>query len=142
MKKTQAKINLSPALEQQLLVLSREHETFKNQYDGLRGKKFQAQMTATLETNENNNIYRVVDEANLPEKPAFPNRVQIILLGIAAGIGLGIGAAFGREFLDTTLSSEDEVAKVLNLPVLGTISEIPQKAPRLLIEAGQMPKSA
>jgi polysaccharide chain length determinant protein (PEP-CTERM system associated) len=142
MKKIQAKLNLSPALEQQLLVLSREHDTFKSQYDSLRGKKFQAQMTATLETNENNNIYRVVDEANLPEKPTFPNRVQMILLGIAAGFGLGIGAAFGREFLDTTLSSEDEVTKVLNLPVLGTISEIPPKAPRLLVEAGQMPKSA
>jgi polysaccharide chain length determinant protein (PEP-CTERM system associated) len=138
----QAKLNLAPALEQELMALSREHEVLKQQYTSLEGKKFQAQMTANLETNRNSDIYKVIDEANLPEKPSFPTSMHIAMMGLGAGIVLGIGAAFSREFLDTTLGSEDEVAGVLGLPVLVSISEIPKKQPRRSRRLGRLAKSA
>jgi len=124
------------------MALSREHEALKQQYSSLQGKKFQAQMTPNLEANKNSDTYRVIDEANLPESPAFPNRVQIALMGLGAGVVLGIGAAFGRELLDNTLGSEDEVAAVLKLPVLVSISEIPKKQPRRPIGSIGTRKSA
>jgi capsular polysaccharide biosynthesis protein len=55
---------------------------------------------------------------------------------------LGIGAAFGRELLDTTLGSEDEVASILKLPTLAIISEISGKEPKRLVGMSNMPKSA
>jgi len=137
----QAKLNLAPALEQELRVLSRERDTLNQQYTSLQGKKFQAQMTATLEANESGDAYIVIDEANLPENPLPPTRIQIILLGMGAALVLGIGAAFGRELFDTTLNSEDEVAAVLKLPALATISEISPKETKNMITIGRMAKS-
>jgi uncharacterized protein involved in exopolysaccharide biosynthesis len=141
-KNYQSRLNMAPALEQQFMGLSREYEIIKQQYANLQSKKFQAQMTTDLETGKNNDIYRIVDEANLPEAPAFPNRAQIVLLGLGGGLVLGIGAAFGRELMDSTLSGEEETTTLLKLPVLASISEIPQKEPRRLIQAGGLSKSA
>jgi polysaccharide biosynthesis transport protein len=138
----QNRLNLAPALEQEFMGLSREYEILKQQYSDLQRQKFQAETTANLESGKNRDVYRIIDEANLPEKPAFPNRMQIILLGFGAGLVLGIGAAFGRELLDSTLGSEDEAAAILKLPVLVSISEIPPKEPRRLFRIGGMAKSA
>lgn len=141
MKRFQARLNLAPALEQELLALKREYETLNQQYASLQGKKFQAQMTTSLETNKSGDAYKVIDEANLPEKPLFPNRIHIVLMGLSAGFILGLGAALGRELLDTTLGSEDEIAVILKLPTLAVISEIPKKEPKALA-ANQLIKSA
>ena len=63
-------------------------------------------------------------------------------MGLGAGLAVGIGAALARDLLDTTLNSEDEVAAVIKLPVLATISEVPKKQPRRLIGSFGMRKSA
>ena len=65
------------------------------QYSNLWNKKFQSAMTTDLETDANVDTYKIIDPPNLPERPAFPNRVQIILIGLGAGLIVGIGAAFG-----------------------------------------------
>lgn len=128
----QERLNQAPAREQELMGLSRDLEVLRQQYGNLQNKRFQAQMTADMEKNKSNETYQVVDEANLPEKPAFPNKIQIALIGIGAGILFGTGAAFGREVVDSTLGSELETEAILQVPVLVTISEIPKKEQRLI----------
>jgi polysaccharide chain length determinant protein (PEP-CTERM system associated) len=123
----QSRLNLAPVLEQELSALTREYGTLKMQYESLQGKKFQSQMTANMESNKNSDTYKVIDEASLPEKPVSPNRMQIIGIGLIAGLALGVGSAFGRELLDNAFSSEDEVTTLLKIPVLATISEVTKK---------------
>ena len=138
----QARLNLAPALEQELTALNREYGTLKAQHDNLQAKKFQSQMTTDLETNRTNDTYRVIDEASLPEKPIFPNRIQIVGLGLIAGLVAGIGAAIGRELFDTTLANEEEVTALLKLPVLATISEVPGKGAKKPGRSARLMKSA
>lgn len=138
----QAKLNLAPTIEQQMLSLSREHEILKKQYESLTSKKFQAEMTAKLERDSATETYIVIDGANKPDKPAFPNRTHTILMGLGAGLVLGICAGFGRELLDTAIGGEDEAAAILKLPVLVCISEIPAKESKRLSAPGGMLKSA
>jgi polysaccharide biosynthesis transport protein len=138
----QSRLNLTPAIEQELMALTRERENLQKQYSNLQDKKFQSQMTANMETNRSEDTYTVIDPANLPERSSFPNRVQIIIMGLGAGFILGLGAALGREMLDTTLVGEEEASSVLNLPVLVSISEIPQKKSKKAVETGRMAKSA
>jgi polysaccharide chain length determinant protein (PEP-CTERM system associated) len=138
----QKRLNIAPELEQAYTELSREHDRLKQEYSNLQSKKFQAELTTSLETRKNSDTYKVIDEANLPEKPSFPDRRQIILMGIGAGFILGIGAAFGREFLDSTLGSEDEAVALLKLPVLVSISEIPKQEPGHILGVRGKVKSA
>ena len=103
----------------------READILRARYETLQKQKFSTEMATNVETDIRNETYRVIDEANLPVKPEAPNRLHMILIGIGGGLVLGIGAAYGREMLDTTIGSEQEVKRVLNLPVLATISTVP-----------------
>jgi polysaccharide biosynthesis transport protein len=122
-----SRLNRAPAVEQEMAALLREEEILKQQYFNLQNKKFSSQIATNADTDKKNEIYKIIDEPNLPVKPIFPNRIQYLLMGIGGGILLGMIAAFGRELLDTTIGSEKEAQSVLNLPVLATIFEIPKR---------------
>ena len=126
----QSRLNLAPSLDQELATLMREWDAAKTQYDNLQKQKFSTQMATTVEADKKNETYRIIDEANLPVKAEYPNRLQIVLLGICGGLVLGFGAAFGRELLDTTIASEEEAKRLLNLPVLVTIPTVPKEKKR------------
>ncbi len=120
----QNRLNLAPALEQQLLGLMREHDAQQKQAETLRTRKFNAQIAANAVSAQKNDIYRILDEASLPERPVFPTRLHIILMGIGISLIAGYGAALGREVLEPSLSSEDEVTAAFKIPVLASIPEI------------------
>jgi capsular polysaccharide biosynthesis protein len=105
----------------------RETNALRAQNDNLTKQKFSSQMATTVENDKRNEIYRIIDEANLPVKAEYPNRWQMILMGILGGLLVGIGVVFSRELLDATISSEEEAKKLLNLPVLVTIPVVPKE---------------
>jgi succinoglycan biosynthesis transport protein ExoP len=142
MKTYQGRLNQVPVLEQEFMNLSRDYDTLKQQYKDLQSKKFQSQLTTNLEGDTEKDKYRVIDEANLPWKPVFPDRMQVVMIGLVAGIAVGVGAAFGRELLDTTLSSEEDVTAILRLPTLATICEVSNENRRSLIGLTRKVKSA
>jgi polysaccharide biosynthesis transport protein len=124
----QSRLNLVPTVEQEMVSLEREHEFLKQQYASLQNKKFNTQMSANLETNKKNAIYKVIDEANLPGGPERPGRAMIALMGLAAGFCFGLGAVYGREYFDDTLSTGDDAQELLKIPVLVQIPEVPPRA--------------
>jgi len=70
------------------------------------------------------NFITVVESAALPSEPISPNVAQTVLLAAAIGLGLAVGGAVLIEFLDDTIKSADEVARITQLPVLGAIARI------------------
>jgi polysaccharide biosynthesis transport protein len=63
-------------------------------------------------------IRDLAEPALFASKPAV---VTNMLLGIAAGIVLGVSLAFLAEYLDTSVKSMEDIAKFLDVPVLGVI---------------------
>jgi polysaccharide biosynthesis transport protein len=55
-----------------------------------------------------------------------PRPVRSIALGLGVGLLLGLAAAFLWEAVDSRIRSEDEVADLLGLPLLGRIREQPR----------------
>jgi len=123
-----ARLNLAPALEQELATLMREQENAMERYDTLQKRKLSTEMATAVETGRRDETYRIIDEANLPFRAEYPNRTELVLIGLGAGFMLGIGAAFARELLDSTISTEEEAKKILNLPILATIPIIHGKS--------------
>ncbi|WP_010648195.1 YveK family protein [Oceanobacillus massiliensis] len=66
----------------------------------------------------------VLNEAQLSPnpKPVAPNPLLNIAIAIVLGAMVGIGIAFLIEYLDNSITTEDDVEKKLGLPVLGVIS--------------------
>ncbi|MCM3166374.1 YveK family protein [Peribacillus frigoritolerans] len=70
----------------------------------------------------------VLAKAEIKDNPApvKPNPIMNIAIAVVVGLMAGIGLAFLLEFLDTTIKDEDDIEKLLELPILGSIQKISQ----------------
>jgi len=120
----QSRVENVPKREQQLLSLTRDYENTKQNYQDLLKKKLEAQLAQNLEKRQEGEKFRVLDPANLPEKPFEPNRKKIIFLGIFGGLGLGIALAFLLESLFPAFYNIKPLQRSLDVPIIMTIPEI------------------
>lgn len=67
----------------------------------------------------------ILAEADMGEDPSpvSPQPLVNIAIGLILGALLGVGIAFLRAFLDKRITTEEEIEKHLDLPVLGTIAK-------------------
>lgn len=133
----QGRLNLTPRVEQELLTITRDYESLKQNYRSLQDKKFNTQVAANLEKSKDNAVFKVIEEAYLPEQPVKPDRQLIALLGLLGGVVMGLGLVVALEYLDTTLGDEDVVLSELNLPVLVSVPEIKKNGESLSISPGR-----
>jgi succinoglycan biosynthesis transport protein ExoP len=66
----------------------------------------------------------IVEEAGVPQVPVRPDKVRMMLMSLLLALAAGIGAAFGREHLDHTIRSPDDLEVRLGLTVLGFVPRI------------------
>lgn len=120
----QSRVQSSPLVEQQYKELTRGYQTALDSYDDLLKKRDASAISQNLDQQQQGEQFRVLDPANLPDKPSFPNRLFFALGGLGGGLGLGLGLAFLLEVQDTSLRSERDVEAALRLPVLAMIPSI------------------
>ncbi|WHX89899.1 YveK family protein [Peribacillus simplex] len=65
-------------------------------------------------------------EINENPTPVKPNPVLNIAIAIVVGLMAGIGLAFLLEYMDNTIKDEDDIERLLELPILGSIQKISQ----------------
>lgn len=117
----QARVESSPAVQQEYKELTRDYETALRFYNELLGKRDQSAMATDLERRQQGEQFQVLDPANLPDKPSFPNIPLFAAGGGAGGLFLGFGLIFLFEILDSSLRSRADVEMILHLPVLALI---------------------
>ena len=100
-------------------ILRREVDTNRQMYESL----LQRFKTLSAEAGVTNNNITVVDDADVPRKPASPRPLLNMALALAAGIGLALLYAFGREKLDDAIRDPRDVEAKLHLPLLGVVPE-------------------
>lgn len=66
----------------------------------------------------------LLDKATMPERPIKPNKKLYILIAFFLGIFTSIGISFLLEYLDRTIKTEQEIERILDLPVIATIPKI------------------
>lgn len=64
---------------------------------------------------------KIIDEAQVPKAPVSPRVKLNIAIGLVLGFMISIFIVFLLEYLDTTIKTADELEKLLELPVIGTI---------------------
>ena len=72
------------------------------------------------------NILTVVEPATLPSHSTGTNKFLIIGLAAMVGFSLAAAAAYLIEYIDRTIKSTADVERILNYPVIGYLSEIPE----------------
>ena len=83
----QARVEASPAVEQQYKQLTRDYQTALEFYNDLLKKRDQSVMATDLERRQQGEQFHVLDPANLPDKPSFPKKDRFALGGPPRWIG-------------------------------------------------------
>jgi polysaccharide chain length determinant protein (PEP-CTERM system associated) len=117
----QARVESSPATEQEYKELTRDYDTALRFYNELLGKRDQSAMATDLERRQQGEQFQVLDPANLPGKPSFPNIPLFTAGGGITGLALGFGVIFTFELLDSSLRSREDVEAILHIPVIAMI---------------------
>lgn len=120
----QDRVQASPVVEEEYKQLTRGYQTALDSYNGLLRKRDDAAMATDLQRQQQGEQFRVLDPANLPDKPSFPDRTLFAVGGLVGGLGLGLGLAFLLEMRDTSLRTERDVEYYLRLPLLIMIPAI------------------
>lgn len=64
---------------------------------------------------------QIIDTAQVPEGPVKPKPMLNIAIAFVLGIMISLGIIFIMEYMDTTIKTEDDIEKILNVPVIGLI---------------------
>jgi uncharacterized protein involved in exopolysaccharide biosynthesis len=120
----QARIQISPVVEENYKKLTRDYESARQFYDDLLAKNKQSQIATDLERSPQSGGFRVMDPPNLPEKPTSPNRMVITAGGLGGGFALGLLITFLLEMKDKAIRSERDIEAFLKLPTLAMIPEV------------------
>lgn len=120
----EARIEASPNVEEQYKQITRDHETALQFYNTLLTKMNESSMATDLERRQQGEQFEVLDSANLPEEPSFPNPKVFAGGGFVGGLGLGLIIVGLLEYRDTTIRDEGDILAFTNLPTLAVISYV------------------
>jgi polysaccharide biosynthesis transport protein len=101
-------------------IIKREVDSDKQLYEGLLTRLNEAGVSADLRAS---NI-RIVDAAEVPEKPIRPRKLLDIAISLIAGLVLGIGLAFFQEYMDDTIKTVEDINHYLKVPTLGLVPKM------------------
>jgi polysaccharide chain length determinant protein (PEP-CTERM system associated) len=114
----QGRVSLSPAIEEQYKQLARDYENTQKVYQDLLADKSKSDIALKMEQQQEGEQMRMLNPANLPDLPSFPNRILFAGAGLGAGLGLGVGLALWLEFRDNSIRTQADAEAALDLPML------------------------
>lgn len=110
----------APAIEEQANQLENQATTLRTQYQSVADNLLKAENDARMASEQRGEHLSLVEPANLPDHPFFPNRPLLIGAGAGAGLVLGLLLAFGLELVNRPVRSPKQVES-LGLPVIGVV---------------------
>jgi capsular exopolysaccharide synthesis family protein len=103
----------------QYAILAREAATNKQLYDSVQERFREISVAGELPAS---NI-SILDRAEIPQRPAKPNKRLNLMLGALLGLFGGLGLALLLEHLNNTLRNPEEVERYLGLPNLVVVPD-------------------
>jgi uncharacterized protein involved in exopolysaccharide biosynthesis len=124
------RLEAAPGWGEQYRALSRDYETLRAKYTGTLSRATDASAAEALLAADAPGLFRVVQAAVPPSRPAGPNRVNLALIALAVALGAAILATVAAEYFDSSLRGAQD-AHTFGVPVLASIPRIgPRRAVR------------
>jgi len=114
----EGRVALSPAIEEEYKKLTRDYDSAQKFYGDLLTKTSQSEMSTQMEQQQQGEQFNLLNPADLPTNPSFPNRLLFAGGGLGAGLALGLGLTIWLEFKDKSIRNELDVEAVMELPTL------------------------
>jgi len=115
------KVALSPRVEQEYEMVSRNNQAAIDKLDETRAKFEDAQKAEKLESEGSGDRFTIIEPANLPMEPYKPNRTAIILLAFVLAAGMGVILSTILDAMDDSIKNSRDVLRLINTPPLAVI---------------------
>ncbi len=119
---------LRPRLEAEQAQLNRDYDIHKRNYEALVARRESAAMSVEMSAQSGIADFRVIDPPSLPTAPSAPNRILLMPLAAAAAVLAGLAVTFLLAQLRPAFVELKTLREVTGLPVLGTVSLLPDPA--------------
>jgi uncharacterized protein involved in exopolysaccharide biosynthesis len=127
----QQKVEVVPTRESELVELTRDYDILKKTYDSLLVKREDSKLAANLERRQIGEQFRILDPASLPVRPANQiKRIGLSLSAAAVGLVFGLLVSGLLFYLDSSFGKEEDVVRLLDIPVLATVPAMASEADR------------
>ena len=112
------RLERSPQVEQELLVLERDYNNMKSNYASILDKRLHARIAENIEKRQVQGKFKILDRASFPQDPVVPNKLKVMVLGLLFGCVSGAGLSILRERLTPQFRSPEDVELLLAGPRL------------------------
>jgi succinoglycan biosynthesis transport protein ExoP len=117
----QKRLERAPIIEKEYSALVRDYGTERHRYNEIMAKLMEAKVAQEMEESHQGERFTIIEPAQRPQKPHKPNRPAIIIIGLVIAMGAGFGYAAGREALDRTIKSPDDLGRITGAPLLTVV---------------------
>lgn len=111
-----------------------ELENKRSLLEALQRRQNETDVTTRLKNLDTLNVW-IVDKADYPLKPSYPDKMKNALLALLVGLGGAIGLALGLEYLNHTVRTTKDVAQAVSMPTLGHIPAFASKGRKKGLQA-------
>ncbi|HEY2035663.1 MAG TPA: GNVR domain-containing protein, partial [Steroidobacteraceae bacterium] len=126
----QHRITETPLIQKKYQELTQDYEVTKTTYANLRARLAEAEIGKNLEIDRKGERFTLIEPPLVPEEPASPNRLLVMILGAVLSILLAVGIAALLEALDGTVRGRrDLIALVAGVAPLAIIPDIEIERP-------------
>ena len=119
---SRAALKTAPQLEAEAAQLNRDYAINRKNYEDLVSRRQSAVMSGELEVASGVADFRLIDPPRVTPKPVSPNRLALLPLALAAGLGAGLALALLLSQLRPTFYDPGELRNKTGLPLLGVVS--------------------
>lgn len=116
------RLNSIPKLSSEIIELEAQVASHRKYRDAF--KTEETTVGILSERAKDRTIYKVVEPAQLPLEPYWPNKTNIVLMGLVVGLLFGGGLIFIMELLDNSINKIEDIEEEFGLSVVATIPEI------------------
>ncbi len=117
----QSRASMSPGIEEQYNLLTRDYANAQKFYQDLLTKKSSAELATSMESQQQGEQMTILNLASLPDSPSFPNRLLFAGAGLGAGLAVGLFIGIVLEFGDKSIRTEKDAAAAMDLPLLVSV---------------------
>jgi uncharacterized protein involved in exopolysaccharide biosynthesis len=117
----QGRISSSPAVEGDYKELARDYDNAQKVYQDDLAKQSTSKMATQAQQQQQGEQMALLNPANLPDSPSFPNRLLFAGGGLGAGLVLGLSLTLWLELRDKSIRTEADAEAALSLPLLVSV---------------------
>ena len=126
-----------PAQEKQYRAIARQQELKENLFLFLMQKREESEIAKLMYVP----MAKMIENPDAGEGPIAPRKALIMLIGLMLGFALPAGGILIMDMLDTKVRGAEEVEKVVNAPLLGTLPQLPEEKTSIESEDWMMSES-